>query len=285
VNVKPQPETDAKNPSLRTPLPWWTRVIWPQAFALDHLTSLVRYRPFEAEKDLDESALGYLADTLKTGRLFIPSALALNDPREAASLLESVWWRRDKRREIAEFLACLLQKQRNQDETSADVLAMMKPFDTGEVLDRAQDLLLRSLSDIPILSLSDQGDNFLMWSYYGRGHNGYALVFDAKRLPFAASVRVAYRKRRPRILLVRRDMNGVSRDVLATKARQRRHEREWRIIGNRRDDRLGFVAFERASELGYHATVPADTIVGVIVGDRLFNGPHDTAVTPPCCLT
>ena len=131
----------------------------------------------------------------------------------------------------------------------------------------------------PILSMSDRGDIFLMWSYYGQGHKGYALVFDAKALPFSAAVRAKYARIHPRIYLTRKDRNGMAMDILATKARQWRHEREWRIItteGNAAT--LGFRNFERASEHGYYGTVCLSSIIGVIIGDRLYRGPESQPV-------
>jgi hypothetical protein len=230
------------------------------------------------EKDLDPDAHGYLADTLQTGRFFIPAARALNDPWEAAPTLQSAWWRKDKHLELADFFAFLVPENSTPDRL-AKLLQELRTLPSEQVLENAQQLLLNHFRNTPILSLSDRADIFLMWSYYGLGHNGYALVFNARKFPFASAVQVKYVKRRPTILLVLRHMDGIAIDVLATKARQWRHEREWRVIPPSKPlQHPGFIDFQPAPPNGYHATVPMDSIVGVIVGDQLFKGPHSNAV-------
>lgn len=262
----------------RARLPRWKRFFARHPVALDYLDTLIRYRPFVAEKDLDPRAHGYLADTLQTGRFFIPAARALNDPWEAAPTLKSAWWRKDKHLELAEFFAFLVPENR-APEKFAKLLRETRTFPSEQILDRAQQLLLDHFRDVPILSLSDRADVFLMWSYYGHGHNGYALIFDARKLPFATAVRVKYAKRHPGLLLVLRDLGGIAIDVLATKARQWSHEREWRVIPTSQPlQSPGFIDFQPAPPNGYHATVPMDSIIGVIVGDQLFKGPHSKEV-------
>ncbi len=68
-------------------------------------------------------------------------------------------------------------------------------------------------------------------------------------------------------------------DILATKARQWKHEREWRILPTKdRATKLGFNAFENASEKGFYGTVPISSIIGVIIGDQLYRGLHSQAL-------
>lgn len=68
-------------------------------------------------------------------------------------------------------------------------------------------------------------------------------------------------------------------DVLATKARQWWHEREWRsIVGDHDAIFLGFKDFTKASELGYYGIVPGKCITGVIIGEGVYRGPHSGAV-------
>lgn len=264
--------------NVRARLPSWKRIFTKRPVALDYLHSLIRYRPFDAVKDLDPNYLGYLADTLQSGRFFIPAAHSLNDPWEAAPMLESAWWRKDKHLELAEFFA-FVTPEHSTPENFARLLRESRTFSSDQIIGRAQEALLAHFRNAPILSLSDRADNFLMWSYYGRGHNGYALVFNAQKLPFATGIRVKYSRRHPRILLVLRDLRGIAVDLLATKARQWRHEREWRVIPPATPHkRLGFVDFRPAPPNGFHATVPMDSFIGVIVGDQLFRGPHSDAL-------
>lgn len=249
--------------------------MFPHAFAIDHLQTLVRYRPFDATKDLDPAKRGYLADVIETGRIFIPAAHTLNDPWEAAPVLDDFWWRRDRHLAIAKFLASLTPELA-EPERFERMLEETRSFDPNEILRRAQQLLLDGLRNMPILSLSDRPDIFLMWSHYGRGHNGYALVFDATKLPCGGAIRVKYSRWHPSIMIARRDRTGIAADVLATKARQWSYEREWRLIASA--TRLGFAAFEAAGDNGYYGTLPAGALVGVIIGDRLFRGPHGNDV-------
>ena len=104
---------------------------------------------------------------------------------------------------------------------------------------------MTQLREFPIVCLNEKANNFLMWSYYANGHNGYALVFDARAYPFALATRVNYARRHPRISLARRDWRGIANKVLATKARDWRHERkrEWRLLVPRtQHELLGFTA-------------------------------------------
>lgn len=218
--------------------------------------------------------MGYLADVLATGRLFVPTAALFNDPWEAAPYLQPVWWQPDVHRQIADFLAYLAPKK-NTPDSYAELLAQTRTFRAEIVLNRTQKELLNVLRQGPILSLSDRADNFLMWSYYGQGHNGYALVFNTQLMPFAAAVKVRYSRRHPRILLNRRDMGGIASEVLGTKAKQWQHEREWRLIVSAAGaTRLGFTRFEQVSSSGYYGWVPPESIVGVVVGNQLHEGPH-----------
>jgi hypothetical protein len=154
----------------------------------------------------------------------------------------------------------------------------MRNLPIDAVQDRVQSELLSRLKQTPILSLCRHPDNFLMWSYYAKGHNGYALVFDAKKLPAAASYRVRYSRRRPVIYAFRRDMTGIGRDVLATKARQWQHEREWRVVTSLDGDaRLGLTNVSRA-EHGIVADISKDSVVGAIIGDQLYQGPFGSQV-------
>ena len=276
----PQPNymtSGPEKPPVRHRLSRWKRAIAPHSFALDHLSALVRYRPFN-QKDLSTEAHGYLADVLATGRLFVPKAASFNDPWEAAPALEPVWWQRDAHRQVAEFLA-FMAKTEHSAKSYEELLAATRSFDVNVVLAQMQKHLLGVLRQGPILSLSDRADNLLMWSYYGQGHNGYALVFDTQTMPFAAAVKVRYSRRHPRILLNRRDMGGIATDVLGTKARQWAHEREWRIIvSSTHATKLGFTAFESAGPPGYFGCVPKHAIVGVVVGNQLYEGPDGKSV-------
>lgn len=260
-------------PTLRPPLPRWKRAVLPHRFALDHLDTLVRYRRFEPTKDLDPSQRGYLADLLATGRLYVPVADSFNDPWEAAPAFQPVWWRPDVHRQIADFLAHLAP-QNNTPENYAKLLQDTRALGAKAILDRTQDVMLGHLRQTPILSLSDRADNFLMWSYYGNGHNGYAVVFNARVMPFASAVQVRYSRRHPRILLTRRDMAGIAATVLGTKARDWRHEREWRVIISAANaSRIGYTSFQPAKPTGYYGVVASESILGIVVGHQLFNGP------------
>lgn len=244
---------------------WFARPV-----ALDHLDIVFRYRPFRPE-DLDPDAGGYLTNLVARGTLFIPAAWTLNDPWEAAPWLEPMAWARDKEKELTDFLA-FLSPQLDTAEKLALLAAEIRRFGHEAVLREGRKVLLQTLRTTPILSLSDRPDNFLMWSYYGAGHNGYALVFDAAVPPIANAVRVTYSRRHPTIYLNQRDMRGIAVQVLATKARQWRHEREWRVIVPQHNaEKVGFERFRSASERGYYAQLPRNALVGVILGDQLFN--------------
>lgn len=263
----------------RVPLPWWLRYLAPHPVAYDRLKHLYRYRQFDAAQDLDASRPGFLADTLATGRIFIPTYDMLNDPWEAAPRIENYSWRKDTINDIARFLAFLSPELENS-KSLAEMKAEFSEFDPEVLLERIQLVLMKKLRQSPILSLSDRGDVLLMWSYYSKGHSGYALVFDAKKLPFAHARRVEYRKYHPKIYLSRRDMRNISVECLATKAKQWRHEREWRLILGEKHAKstYGLENLVPASSRGFYGVLPKESIVGVIVGDQLYNGNHSRDV-------
>lgn len=262
----------------RTRLPQWKKWLSRHSIALDYLPSAIRYRPFDSARDLDPDAAGYLANIITTGTVFIPAASTFNDPWEAAPSFEHVRWVRDREREVADFLA-FLSPQLDTPEKLASLTADIRRLGHDAVLREGQRILFEKLRTTPILSLSDRADNFLMWSYYAAGHNGYGLVFDAAVPPIAAAVRVKYSSRHPAVYLNQRDMRGIAVQVLATKARQWRHEREWRVIASQHNaERMGFQRLRPASERGYYAQLPRNALVGVIVGDQLFNSSHGNDV-------
>jgi hypothetical protein len=254
-------------------LSWWERCVARPRVAVDYLTRVYRYRPFEIA-DLDPKAPGYLADLVTTGTLFVPTALTFNDPWEAGPNFQPVPWRTDRDREVAEFLA-FLTPDLNTVQHRAHLTEQVRHFSPEAVLREGQRILRERLLQIPIISLSDRPDNFLMWSYYARGHNGYALVFDARCLPFAGAVKVRYSRRHPRVFLNTRDMMGLSVRVLATKARQWRHEGEWRVIAPAgATERIGLHGMRRHSERGHHAQIARNSLLAVIVGDQLYKSSH-----------
>lgn len=180
---------------------------------------------------------------------------------------------------MAEFLAFLSPDLSNEDRFP-HLLKELRALSAEIVIQEARNLLLDQLRKTAILCLNESADNLLMWSYYANGHNGYAVVFDAKALPFGMAVRVTYARKHPRILLSRRDMSGISVDTLATKARVWRHEKEWRVVVPRRPvpSDLGFTSFDPAPSGGYYGTVKPEAILGVVIGQQLHDGPHGEAV-------
>lgn len=174
---------------------------------------------------------------------------------------------------MAEFLAFLAKGNRSPERFAA-LLHEIRAHSSEAVISKTEQLLMNRLRQTPILCMNENPTNFLMWSYYANGHNGYAVVFDAQALPFASAARVTYSSQHPRILLCRRDMDGISRAVLATKAKEWRHEQEWRVIVPPSNAQmLGFTSFEPAPSGGYYGTVPREAIVGVVLGQQLYDGP------------
>jgi hypothetical protein len=256
---------------VRGPLPFWLRTFTPGAFAMDYLLTAYRYRPFSEDADFDESKPGYLANVLAGGPLFVPFAQTFNDPWEAAPRIEVPPWSRDPAQSLSEFMAFMAGKIDRAE--VARIKAMMRGLPIPAIKDRMQEELLKMLRKTPILSLSDRPDNFLMWSYYGKGHYGYALMFDTKKMPAGAAFRVRYSRRHPVILTSRRDMRGVAVDVLATKARQWRHEREWRVITSTNASPEMGLSNPTILARGVLFDIPKDALVGVIVGDQLCRSP------------
>jgi hypothetical protein len=93
-------------------------------------------------------------------------------------------------------------------------------------------------------------------------------------------MQVRYRREHPRVPLSLRDMTELAGEILATKAREWSQEREWRlvVIPELAVERIGFDTLRAASPKGYYGRLPAEALTGIVIGDRLFNGPHGQAI-------
>jgi hypothetical protein len=87
-----------------------------------------------------------------------------------------------------------------------------------------------------ILSLSEEGHNMLMWSYYGEGHRGIVLRLDMAprhliKIPATVvPVEVKYRADFPHIDYYDSTPEEFALGILGTKGLAWAHEKEWRLV-------------------------------------------------------
>ncbi len=83
-----------------------------------------------------------------------------------------------------------------------------------------------------VACFSEEDDNILMWSHYGRAHTGFCVEFDATCEPFGKQIKVAYSKDLPSVNPIDISLNPECplREMLATKADCWAYEKEWRLI-------------------------------------------------------
>lgn len=99
------------------------------------------------------------------------------------------------------------------------------------------------MADTSIFCLSEERDNILLWSHYGRDHTGVAIKFLALPSvdsPLILAEPVRYAKAVPRLkysslLDFEAARDELIRTITLTKSEVWAHEREWRIVAGLRD--------------------------------------------------
>jgi len=99
--------------------------------------------------------------------------------------------------------------------------------------DQAQ--LDQQKSNILIFSLSEEGENLLMWAHYAAAHSGFAIGFDSSKPSFSSRAdgtsrrleQVNYSYLRPR---AKTPDEIREQDLLLTKSLHWQHEKEWRMF-------------------------------------------------------
>jgi hypothetical protein len=113
------------------------------------------------------------------------------------------------------------------------------------------------LAEIGICSLSEIGDDMLMWAHYADAHRGICLQFHVQPGDdyFDRALPVTYARDRPVITLPCRDMDAIIAPAFLTKADFWSYEREWRLI--RPDRPPGWYRY------------PSGSLTAIILGARM----------------
>jgi hypothetical protein len=131
--------------------------------------------------------------------------------------------------------------------------------------DRLYSALIRELKkntidifdDIGVLSVSETGEDVLMWSHYADNHAGICLRFRSDVFPFMYADRVRYSPKRPAInpLL---SSTGQLEPAIFTKADFWQYEKEWRIVAHQ-----GSTVGDGPGLISYHPAALDAVILGI----------------------
>ena len=129
------------------------------------------------------------------------------------------------------------------------------------------------LAEVGICSLSEIGDDVLMWAHYADSHRGICLQFSVAKGDdyFDQALPVNYARDRPTITLPCRDMDAIIAPAFLTKADFWSYEREWRLI--RPDRPPGFYRYPPGSlaAIILGARIPGEQRAAIIALARLLD--------------
>jgi hypothetical protein len=136
------------------------------------------------------------------------------------------------------------------------------------------------LDRVGVLSLSATIGSHILWGRYADAYGGIAIEFDANKGLFAFAQEVKYESTLPIVRMLEPDAMFYEKAVL-TKLKDWESQREWRVIGQPRDDSRieshlsGYKHpqdvefFIRASHgPGYYA-IPEGSIKSIVIGPRI----------------
>ena len=196
-----------------------------------------KYRSLHSEADRR-----WAEDIVANSRLWWPSPLDFNDPFDCVPVHQYVGSARDKERAAREVIRRMMKNSSRYDRRKAlKETRNRREGDVVRIMNESNRLLLERSS---VCSLSELGDNVLMWSHYADAHRGICFRFrplakdadslDPHRLGFEFALPVTYSKQRPVVDLMLDDFGpgDLIEKVLLTKADFWSYEREWRMIGH-----------------------------------------------------
>ena len=147
---------------------------------------------------------------------------------------------------------------------------------SGLAIQRFHEILDR----VGVLSLSETISSHILWGRYANAYSGIAIEFDSNKGLFAFARQVKYELTLPVVQMLGSDAIFYEKAVL-TKLRDWESQREWRVIGQPRDNlriesHLGeyrhpqdVESFIRASHGPGYYEIPADTIKSIILGPNI----------------
>jgi hypothetical protein len=93
------------------------------------------------------------------------------------------------------------------------------------------------MNTIGVACFSEENNNLLMWSHYGRAHTGFCIEFDTSCETFGKQIQVEYSKNLPSVNPIDISLNPECpmREMLGTKADCWAYEKEWRLVNLKGD--------------------------------------------------
>lgn len=232
---------------LDRPLKEWTDAVMERRHALGSAQVRPRYffRYFSPDSPF---TLTNLRDILVGSRMRYSSRTEFNDPLDSRC---EYLIPKDQTRAHEFFRQVAMRRSDTPEQAQAFATQQMASPDWH---DRLNASLERTVAHAGISCFTERGDSMLMWSHYGGGHSGAAVVFRdlADRDAFLFTMPVAYGNVRPRFQFeVAFNNEGLIR-ALHYKSSEWSYEFEWRTV-----------AVDMA---GQHRALRPDVVCGVIFG-------------------
>lgn len=214
---------------------------------------LYKYVPFQAPSLPDSDSLqSKRRSCFENGEIWYPQANKLNDPFECNPDFELPVSDEEKLEEVVNSLTqyeLRIIESRIGDTSKKALLQVLKTpdamnlkrFSSGAInndfvhqsvfIGAISAIFSASLSNIGVLSLSEDPLNLKMWAHYGGNSKGICLGFkrtSENTLGSESTKQVNYVKTRPKILLHQRHENV--EEIITTKSCHWDYEKEWRDI-------------------------------------------------------
>jgi hypothetical protein len=210
-----------------------------------YIKRLYKYIPFDG--NLDSSIEHDRRKGFENGEIWYSKAKDLNDPYDCRPIIII------DNKQIPEIIKNLTNEEINYlktkikfDSTEELLLKIINPQRIKHV-DRIEKhhLILfvfksyvyrfqfAKLSNIGILSLTEDNSNILMWAHYAKNHSGICLGFERNQKNLLGSLKtrkIRYLKHQPRVSLLEtmHEKYGKSEEMFFRKSRHWIHEKEWR---------------------------------------------------------
>ena len=213
---------------------------------------------------LDSDSLVHSRGILAEASLYWRCPTDFNDPYDCAPIFR-ISPRRDQFRaylkEVVQERGAGLPRAERRQHVTQGAKVSRQTYETALIEGNAE-----RLAEVGVCSLSEIGDDVLMWAHYADAHRGICLQFKVESGDdyFDQALPVGYARDRPVITLPCRDMDAIIASAFLTKADFWSYEREWRLIRPGRPP--GFYRY------------PQRSLAGIILGARMSAGQREAIV-------
>lgn len=190
--------------------------------------------------------------------IYFPSPDKFNDPFDSKIRLIPKGTRQQERSFFLEELRKLYPNAPRRELQGRAKEISKSPELKRQYIERLNKLGTSHITELGVLSLTENKENILMWAHYAAQHTGFCLEFDAYNLFFARALPVGYDVSLPTLNLIQRHQREDIVDMLLTKAKDWEYEQEWRIVDH--ENGPGVQSF------------PEEALTGVILGCRMQDG-------------